>query len=65
MTKKSIPDRDAAWIDAQGRPTPALLEYIKDLDARAFREKVSTTAPANGDALVYVSATGLWTPTPN
>lgn len=65
MTKKSIPDRDARWVDEQGKPTLAFLEYIKDLDKRAFNEKVSPTAPANGDALVYVSATGIWTPTPN
>lgn len=65
MSKKTVPDRDAPMIDAQGRITPPWLEYFRDLDQRAFREKVSTTAPANGDALVYVSATGLWTPTPN
>ncbi len=65
MSRKPVPDRDAPMIDAQGRITPAWLEYFRDLDARAFREKVSTTAPANGDALVYVSATGIWTPTAN
>jgi hypothetical protein len=62
MSKKSVPDRDAAWIDEQGKPTPAFLEYIKDLDARALREKVSATAPADGQVVKYVAATGLWTP---
>jgi hypothetical protein len=62
MSKKFVPDRDAPMIDAQGRITPAWLEFLKDLDARAFREKVSTTAPTNGQAIKYVSATGLWTP---
>lgn len=62
MSKVSVPDRDARWIDDQGRPTPALLEFIKDLDQRAFREKVSPTAPTNGQVIKYVSATGLWTP---
>jgi hypothetical protein len=65
MTKKTVPDRDAPMVDEQGRITPSWLEYFKDLDQRAFREKVSASAPANGDALVYTSATGLWTPTPN
>ncbi len=65
MSKKVIPDKDAQWIDASGRPTPAFLEYIKDLDARAFREKVSLTSAStlnNGFPIRYVSATGLWTP---
>lgn len=65
MTKKTVPDRDAPMIDAQGRVTPAWLEYFKDLDQRAFREKVSGTAPADGEVLIYVSATGLWTPGTN
>jgi hypothetical protein len=65
MSKLSVPDRDARWIDEQGRPTPSLLEYIKDLDQRAFREKVSTTAPTNGQVMIYNSATGLWTPGAN
>jgi hypothetical protein len=61
MSRKPVPDREAAWVDAQGKPTPAFLEYIKDLDARALREKVATTAPANGQFLVYGTATGTWT----
>jgi hypothetical protein len=61
VSKKPVPDRDARWIDEGGRPTPAFLEYIKDLDARALREKVATTAPANGQFLVYGTATGTWT----
>lgn len=63
--KKPIPDRDARWIDEQGRPTPAFLEYVKDLDQRAFREKVSTTAPADTEVMIYDAATGLWTPGAN
>ncbi len=65
MTKKTIPDRDAPMIDAQGRITPAWLEYFRDLDARAFREKVSLSAASttnNGFPMRYVSSTGLWTP---
>lgn len=61
MSRKIVPDRDAAMVDAQGRITPAWLEYFKDLDARALREKVSASAPANGQFLVYGSATGTWT----
>lgn len=65
MSTKPIPDKEAQWIDAAGRPTPAFLEYLKDLDARAFREKVSLSAAStanNGFPMRYVSSTGLWTP---
>ena len=62
MSKKNVPDRDAAWIDGQGRPTPAFLEYIKDLDRRAFNEKVSVTAPTNGQVMKYSTSTGIWAP---
>ena len=65
MAKKPVPEKEARWIDENGRPTLAFLEYIKDLDQRAFNQKVSSATPANGDALVYVAATGLFTPTPN
>lgn len=65
MSRKPIPDRDAPMIDSQGRITPAWLEYFKDADQRAFREKVSTTSPTNGQVLVYNSTTGLWTPGAN
>lgn len=65
MSKKPIPDKDAPMIDAQGRITPPWLEYFKDLDARAFREKVSLSAAStanNGFPMRYSSTTGLWTP---
>ena len=62
MSRKIVPDRDAAMVDDQGKITPAWLEYFKDLDQRALREKVSATAPADGQVIKYVSATGLWTP---
>jgi hypothetical protein len=65
MSKKVIPDKEAQWIDASGRPTQAFLEYIQDLDKRAFREKVSLTSAStlnNGFPMRYVSSTGLWTP---
>lgn len=65
MTKRTVPDRDAPMIDAQGRVTPAWLEYFKDLDKRAFNDKVSGTAPTNGQVLIYSSTTGLWTPGTN
>lgn len=65
MSKLSVPDRDARWVDEMGRPTPSLLEFIKDLDQRTFREKVSTTAPTNGQVLIYNSTTGLWEPGAN
>ncbi len=62
MSRRPIPDRDAPIIDSEGRITPAWLEYLKDLDGRAFREKVSSTAPTDGQVIKYVAATGVWTP---
>lgn len=65
MSKKNVPDRDAPMIDAQGRITPAWMEFFKDLDARTYREKVSLTSATtlnNNFPARYVSATGLWTP---
>lgn len=62
MSKKPVPDREAPMIDAEGRITPSWLEFFQDLDARAFRQRVSTTTPSDGQSMKYVSSTGLWTP---
>ncbi len=63
MTRKAVPDKDARWVDDQGRPTQALKEYLDDLDKRAPREKVSTATPANGDVLTFNATTNEWEPT--
>lgn len=65
MSRRPVPDRDAPMTDDQGRITPSWLEYLRDLDARAFREKVSATSPTNGQVLIYNATTGLWTPGAN
>jgi hypothetical protein len=65
MSRKLVPDRDAPMVDGQGRITPSWLEYLKDLDGRAFRDGVSVTSPTNGQVMIYNSTTGLWTPGAN
>jgi hypothetical protein len=60
--RKPVPDRDAPMVDEQGRITPSWLEYLKDLESRAFREKVSATAPANGEVMTFNTSTNQWEP---
>jgi hypothetical protein len=60
--RKPVPDRDAPMVDSEGRITPSWLEYLKDLESRAFREKVSATAPANGEVMTFNTSTNQWEP---
>lgn len=60
--KKPV-DGKLTWIDpVTGKPTQYFLELIQNLSENGLSQKVSTTAPANGQVLKFVSATGLWTP---
>lgn len=65
MSKVSVPDFDEPVVDERGKITRSWREYIKDLDKRAFNEKVSVTSPTNGQVLLYNATTGLWTPGAN
>jgi hypothetical protein len=59
---KQVPDRDEPIIGPDGKIRQAWLEFLQDLQARAFREPVAKTTPSNGQTMKYVSSTGLWTP---
>lgn len=65
MSRKTIPDRDAAFADPNLRPTPSWLEYFKDADKRTPGVAFSTTAPTNGQVFVYNATTGLLEPSNN
>lgn len=60
-TRKQLPPRDLQWIDAQGRPTEIFFDYIKNLESRSLGQAVSVTdTPANGQFLIYGTATAKW-----
>lgn len=65
MKQPLLPD-DQPWFDPKtGRPTELFAKYMRSIDARILREPVSTTAPTNGQVMVYSTTTGLWTPGAN
>jgi hypothetical protein len=59
--KKPV-DTGFKWINPDGTPTQYFAELIQNLSENGLGQKVSTTAPTNGQVLKFVSATGLWTP---
>src|SRR6185295_5870634 len=62
MSRKLVPDRDAALADASLRPTQPWLEYFKDADRRTPGVAYSITDPTNGQVYVYNSTTGQLEP---
>jgi hypothetical protein len=63
MSRKPVPDRDAALTQDSLKLTPPWLEYFKDADRRTPGVPYSTTEPTNGQVYVYNSTTGLLEPT--
>ena len=63
---KPLPGLDVPVIDTQtGQMTQIWFEYFSQHHKLAQLPDVSTTAPTNGQVLIYTSATGLWTPGAN
>lgn len=63
---KPLPNLDVPVIDLKtGYMTQAWYEYFQSRKGLANLPDVSTTAPANGQVLVYNSTTKLWTPGAN
>lgn len=61
---RPLPGLDVPVVDPQtGRMTQAWWEYMASHQTLSQLPDVSTTAPTNGQTLVYVAATKLWTPT--
>lgn len=48
------------WIKPDGKPTQYFLELIRNLSDNGLGDIVSKTTPANGQFLVYSSATKTW-----
>lgn len=62
--KKSV-DPSFQWIKADGTPTQYFAELVQNLSDNGLRNKVSVTAPTNGQVMVFNATTGLWTPGAN
>lgn len=63
---KPLPNLDVPVVDLKtGFMTLAWYEYFQSRKGLANLPDVSTTAPSNGQVLVYNSTTKLWTPGSN
>lgn len=62
MSRKPVPDRDAALTESNLKTTQPWLEFFKDADRRTPGVAYSATAPTNGQVYVYNSTTGLLEP---
>lgn len=63
---KPLPGLDVPVVDkATGLMTQAWYEYFQSRKGLANLPDVSTTAPTNGQVLIYNSTTQLWTPGTN
>ncbi|MBA2690070.1 MAG: hypothetical protein H0U63_04640 [Burkholderiales bacterium] len=62
--KKSVLT-DVQWTRPDGTPTQYFAELIQSLDRNGLGDGVSTTAPTNGQVMIYNSTTRLWTPGAN
>lgn len=64
MRRVPKPDRTVPFLDQSGNISQGWDDFLRDISARnppAF----STTAPTNGQAWIYDSATQLWVPGAN
>jgi hypothetical protein len=63
---KPLPNLDVPVIDLKsGLMTQSWYEYFQSSKGLANLPDVSTTAPTNGQVLIYNSTTKLWTPGAN
>lgn len=62
--KKPV-DSGFKWMNPDGTPTQYFAELIQSLSDNGLGQKVSTTAPTNGQVMVYNATTKLWTPGAN
>lgn len=63
---KPLPNLDVPVIDLKtGFMTQAWYEYFQSRKGLSNLPDVSTTAPTNGQVLIYNSTTKLWTPGAN
>lgn len=64
MTKKAV-EPQFKWINPDGTPTQYFAELIQDMQSKTLSKPVSKTEPTNNQVLIYLSATGLYTPGTN
>jgi hypothetical protein len=63
---RPLPNLDVPVIDLKtGFMTQAWYEYFQSSEGAGELPDVSTTAPTNGQVLIYNSTTKLWTPGAN
>lgn len=65
---RPLPPPDVQYIVPEtGRPTREFFDYLKDRDQLkvAGLRDISTTAPTNGQVLIYNSTSKLWVPGAN
>lgn len=62
MSRKNIPDFEAAPLDDRAKMAVAWREYFRDVDRRTPPVPFSTTTPTNGQFYTYNSTTGLLEP---
>jgi hypothetical protein len=61
-----FPGKDVPLIDQEtGMMNQTWYDYLKFHQTLAQLPDVSTTAPTNGQVLIYTAATKLWTPGAN
>lgn len=61
-----LPGLDVPIVDLKtGQMTQVWYDYFFRRQKLVQLPDVSTTAPTNGQVLIYTSATGLWTPGTN
>jgi hypothetical protein len=61
-----LPGLDVPFVDLKtGQMTQVWYSYLQAHQKAVQLPDVSTTAPTNGQVLIYNSATGLWTPGTN
>jgi hypothetical protein len=62
----SLPDISTPVVDPKtGLMAQVWFDYFKFHQKLAQLPDVSSTAPTNGQVLIYTAATGLWTPGAN
>lgn len=64
---RSLPPQDVPMLDASGRVVPAWYDWFQSKDQLKLAQlkDVSTTAPTNGQVLIWNGTTKLFTPGSN
>lgn len=58
-------NNNVQWIKSDGYPTDYFRDLIQSLSQNGLQNRVSVTAPTNGQVMIFNSTTGLWQPGAN